>query len=230
LQGQDNKKSIYFLSTLRERRLISKPFISFIFNFILLVFIIDLKERLYMKRKKFLNGLIIFAILFFVFMAISPATNAQIPYFGPYGPYFTPPLAYNYAFNPFIPAFPSPFLAPYRNAAVKTAVLPLTTTAPAVTPAGLSITSLIAPPPIGTITFSFPIAPLATPATVIFPSSIAPTLIAPTLIAPTFINPTLLAAPLAATVVPGLSTAILNAFSPSSGGNWALLASLGILI
>jgi len=190
-----------------------------------------------MKRKKFLNGLIIFGILLFVFMAISPATNAQFAYFGPYGPYFTPPVNYGYAFNPFfLPPFPAPFLAPYRNAAVFTPILPaLTTTAPAVTPAGLSITTLIPPPPIGTITFILPILPLATPASIIVPTLIAPTLIAPTLIAPTLlaptiIAPTLLAAPLAATVVPGITTAILNAFSPSSGGSWALLASLGILI
>lgn len=180
-----------------------------------------------MKTKKFLNGLIIFGILLFVFMAVSPATNAQFAYFGPYGPYFTPPLTYGYAFNPFLlPPVPAPFLATYRNAAVPTTtLLPITATAPAVTPAGLSITSLIPPAPIGTITYILPITPLATPASVI-----VPTVVAPTVIAPTLINPTLLVAPLTATVVPGITTAILNAYSPSSGGSWALLASLGILI
>jgi len=54
LQGQDNKRLIYFLSILRERRLISKPFISLIFNFFSLVFHYGFeREALYEKKKIF---------------------------------------------------------------------------------------------------------------------------------------------------------------------------------
>ena len=178
-----------------------------------------------MKRKKILNICIIFSILLLLFSIIKPTANAQLTYFGSFGPYFTPPISYGYAFNPFLlPPAPVPFLATYRNASVFTPVLPaLTTTAPSVTPAGLSITSLIPPAPVGAITIVLPITPLSTLAAA---TIVAPSVVAPTVIAPTVINPTFLTTPLAATSVPGLTTAILSSFGPSGGGSWSLIATL----
>jgi len=130
-----------------------------------------------MKQTKLLKRLIIISTVALLSIIISPNAHAQFGYFGPYYP------------GPFCGYFPRPVApplspVPYRGAQVLLpTLLPTTLTVPAVTPAGLSVTTLVPPAP-ATITVTLPATAAAT---------LTPTLVAPTV----------------ATTIPGIATALL---------------------
>ncbi len=132
-----------------------------------------------MKHLKLLKGLIIIGMLALLSITISPNAHAQFGYFGPFGPYYPGPFAYGYFPRPTPQPLPTAPYGPYRGAHVLLPSLLPTLTAPAVTPAGLSVTTLV------------PTAPATI--TVTLPATALPTLIAPTV----------------ATTVPGLATVLL---------------------